>query len=429
MKSKSDKRGFIFLNVCQFFTAANDNILKQVLIFGLASGGLWAGLLGEGAQAYASLALSIPFVLFSGFAGQFSDRYSKRDVCIYVKLAEVLVALIAMWGFWTGNVWIVLAAMILISVQSAFFTPAKFGILPEIVEGPQLSRANGTLNMFTYIAIILGAAVGGPIYDAYAPDRNLFPNATPQWWLPGVVILVVAVLGAAAAWGIPRLPAQDSDLKLKPWFFRVYSETWRDIRGTALASVIIAWSFFYLIVGGIAMLILPDYKALLGISAAQTAVLFAVLGISIGVGDFVAGRVSGHGIRPGLIPFGAIGTTIMFFLLAFLPLTFGVVCAGLSLTGFLAGFVMVPLQTMTQKFSSDNERGQALGLWNCLSFVGIILGNLVFLAFRLMGMPSNKVFIVCGIFGLIFLALYYVKWQALFQRAVDTSSVDHEVAT
>ena len=117
--------GFLFLNVTQFFGAANDNILKQVLIFGVASGGIWADQLGKGAQAYASLCLAVPFVLLSGFAGQFSDRYSKRDVSVVVKLSEIVIALLAMWGLWLMNLWLVLTAMILISVQSTFFSRAQ----------------------------------------------------------------------------------------------------------------------------------------------------------------------------------------------------------------------------------------------------------------------------------------------------------------
>ncbi len=418
MKRDSRPSGFISLNVCQFFTAGNDNILKQVLIFGVATGGIWSGVLGEGAQAYASLCLSIPFVLFSGFAGQFSDRFSKRDVCLVVKWAEVVIALIALLGFWQSNVWMVLFAMVLISIQSTFFTPAKFGILPEIVDESELSRANGTINMFTYIAVILGGAVGGPIYDAYAPDMNLRPNAVAQHWLPGAIVLAVALLGVAAAYGIPRLMPQNTNLRIRPQFFKSYFDTWKDIAGTPVASVIVAWSWFYLIVGGIAILILPDYRSLLNISATKTALLMALLGVSIGIGDFAAGRASGHRIRPGLIPLGGIGTTLLFFLLAFIPLNFALVSGTLAVTGFLAGFVMVPLQTMTQQFSAAEERGQVLGLWNCLSFVGIILGNLVFLACKALGMPSHRVFLVCGLLGCLFLLRYFTTWRAIFLQAV-----------
>ncbi len=419
---QSHHSGFVSLNATQFCGAANDNILKQVVIFGVAAGGIWADVLGEGGQAIGSLCLAVPFVLFSGFAGQFSDRFSKRDVCVAVKVWEIAIALVAMAGLWLVNLWLVLGSLILIATQSAFFGPAKYGILPEILDERKLSRANGTINMFTYIAVILGCAIGGPLYDAYAPDKVQFPDAEPLLWLPGLVVLIVGIVGTATSFGIPKLKAQNPGLKIQMRLFQPYIETWREIAGTPLAQVMAAWSFFYFIVGGVAMLILPDYKALLQISATQTAGLMAVLGVAIGIGDFVAGRVSGHAVRPGLIALGAVGTTLMYFVLGILPLNFPLVAIGLAVTGFLAGFYMVPLQTMTQVLSTEEQRGRVLGLWSCLSFVAIILGNVLFLAVKRTGMPSNRVFLVCGLLGVICTALYYLKWQRTFESALRLHS-------
>ena len=103
-----------------------------------------------------------------------------------------------------------------------------------------------------------GASAGGPLYDAYAPDPVKFPGAPPLVWLPGLVVLVVGIVGTAASYGIPRTTAQNPGLKIRPLLFRTYFATWREISGTALADVIIAWASFYFIVGGVAMLILPD---------------------------------------------------------------------------------------------------------------------------------------------------------------------------
>ena len=421
--ARTNRFGFMCLNATQALGAANDNILKQVVVFGVAAGGIWADQLGEGAQAVGSLCLAGPFVLFSGFAGQFSDRYSKRDVSVIVKLSEIVIALMALAGLWMSNLWLVLGSLILISTQSAFFGPAKYGILPEIVDPKLLSRANGTINMFTYLAVILGCAIGGPLYDAYAPDTNKYPDATRQLLLPGLVVLADGIAASVASFGIPRLTPQNPTLKIRPLLFRTYLDTWREISGTALSHVIIAWSCFYFIVGGVALLILPDYKELLGISATQTAGLMAILGIAIGVGDFCAGRISGHAVRPGLIPIGAIGTTAMYFVLGLIPLNFYLVATCLTVTGFLAGFFMVPLQTMTQTLSTEEQRGRVLGLWTCLSFVAIILGNLLFLIVKRTGMPSNQVFLVCGVLGLICSAMYYLKWQTIFTRALDNASI------
>jgi MFS family permease len=85
----------------------------------------------------------------------------------------------------------------------------------------------------------------------------------------------------------------------------------------------------------------------------------------------------------------------------------------------MAGFLMVPLQTMTQRLASEENRGQVLGLWNCSSFIGVILGNLIFLALkRLTGIASHHIFFICGGLGLILIALLYTGWQKQFEEAV-----------
>ncbi len=420
-------RGFAFLNVTQFCGAANDNLLKQLLVFGVASGGIWADKLGSGAQAIGSLALSVPFVLLSGFAGQFCDRYSKRQVTIVVKLSEVFIAALAMWGLIQSDVWIVLLSLILISIQSAFFSPAKYGILPEILPFEKLSRANGTINMFTYVAVILGGAFGGVLYDLYAPDVVAHPEAQPHRWLPGIMLVIVGAVGTATSFGLPYVRPKNPNLPIRPLLFRTYLDTYREIRGTALATVIWAWSLFYFIVGGVAILILPDYKELLGISATQASGLMALLGISIGVGDFAAGRISGKRIRPELVSVGVVGTTISFFILSVIPLNYYLVAVCLALSGFLSGFYMVPLQTMTQHLSTEEQRGRVLGLWNCGSSLGIILGNVIFLAVKQLNVASHRLFFLCGLLGAVCAAAYFLRWRAIFLAAVkpDAPSTQH----
>lgn len=411
--NQSTARGFICLNITQFLGAANDNILKQLLVFGLAMGGLWEGMLGPGGQAWASLCLAVPFVMLSGFAGQFADRYSKQRVSIVTKWSEIAIALVAIWGLWIQNVWLVLLSLVTIATQSTFFSPAKFGMLPELVPSEKLSRANGTVNMFTYLAIIIGSAVGGPLYECYIGTYG-----DTMTWLPGVAILLVGVLGTAAAHGIPPLVAQNPDKSISYALFSGYVNTWSGTRGTPLRSVLIAWTLFYMIIGGIAVLILPDYKEILGISYLQASLLMALLGVSIGVGDYVAGAVSGHQIRPGLISYGILSNTAAYLALGLAPPSFVVVTCLLAAGGFMCGFVMVPLQTMVQHLAQDTDRGQVLGLWNCLSFVGVIAGNVVFLGVKAVGIRSDRVFLVCAGFTLLFTILYQLRWSKQFQESV-----------
>src|SRR5690606_14946125 len=114
--------------------------------------------------------LTIPFILFSGMAGQLADRFSKRLVMVVVKIAEVPIALLALAGLLAQNLWITLAALLLLATQSAMFGPSKYGVVPEIVGEDRLSQANGLLNMLTNIAVIIGSLLAGPLSTAYDPD-------------------------------------------------------------------------------------------------------------------------------------------------------------------------------------------------------------------------------------------------------------------
>ena len=139
VKSNLLKPGFLSLVFTQFFGAANDNILKMVLTY-MVIDGAWAGRLGAGGQGIVGMCFTIPFILLSGYAGQFADRNSKRYVSVLVKVIEIPIALLALVGFFTGNLWITLGALIALTCQSSFFGPAKYGMIPEIVPDRDLSR-------------------------------------------------------------------------------------------------------------------------------------------------------------------------------------------------------------------------------------------------------------------------------------------------
>ncbi|MFC7338357.1 MFS transporter [Haloferula chungangensis] len=392
-------KGFLSLTLAQFFGAVNDNLLKGVLSFAVASGGIWSGQLGEGGQGYVGLCLTIPFILLSGFAGQLADRSSKRRITVLVKVAEILIALVGFAGFLVGNLWLSLSAMLLLAIQSSFFGPAKYGMIPELVEDSQLSRANGSINMFTNLAVIAGTLAAGPVYSLYAPD----PGASylPVLWLPGIAMILTAVFGLLTALPIPRLAAMDPDLKINWNPFSVYYHAIRDMAKSHLLLVASAWAFFYMI-GMLAILILPDYRELLQVSPTKASVLLGILGISIGLGSVSAGLISGKHIEPRLIPLGAIGMTFFFALLGTTPLHFALVAVLIAGAGIFAGFYIVPLQALLQHLSPDDERGRFLGTANALSFVASTIGSLIFLSARShFHIASNHVFLICAALALI----------------------------
>ena len=317
MKQPSPKlfnAGFIGLMVSQFFGAMNDNILKVILTF-MVINGAWSGELGTGGQGIVGVCFTVPFMLLSGFAGQIADRHSKRNVTVWVKIAEIPIALLAGIGFYYQNLFVTLIALTALTCQSSFFGPAKYGMIPELVSDKNLSRANGAINMLTNVAVIVGTLIGGIASDLYHPLLGESPGIR---WLPGVLLLAIACFGLAASFLITPLQAGDRNLQLKYNPFSTYIETIREMAKTRLLTVMMAWGYFYLI-AGIALFIVPEYADVLAISNTEAAVLMTALGIAIGLGCAVAGFISGDKIEPRLAVIGAAGLVIFFFLLAAVP--------------------------------------------------------------------------------------------------------------
>jgi MFS family permease len=394
-------RGFVALMFTQFFGAMNDNLLKGVLTFAVAAGGIWANQLGQGGQAYVGLCLTVPFILLSGIAGQLADRTSKQWITLVVKWAEIGIALVGLAAFFWGNIWVALAAMLLLAIQSAFFGPAKYGMIPEIVRDQDLSQANGSMNMATNIAVIAGTLASGPIYTLMHPESagadaaRPLPEAMPS--APGLALLAVAVVGLGASLFIPALKAMNPGLKVDWNPIRPYVGAVRDMARTSLLLVATAWAFFYLI-GMLALLVLPDYRDLLKVTPTQASYLLGTLGVAIGIGSVTAGLISGKHIEPRLIPVGAVGMTVFFALLGSLPLHYGTVMALLLGVGMFAGLYIVPLQALLQHLSPPDERGRFLGTANALSFIASTLASLIFLFARsVLQLPSNRVFLICAV--------------------------------
>ncbi len=319
-------KGFLSLVLTQFLGAGNDYLLKQVLTFGLALGGIWKSTLGDGGQSYVAAVLALPFLLFSAVAGQLCDRYSKQLVTVRVKQAEFLIVLAAFGGFYFNNVYLCLLAMFLLGTQSAFFGPAKYGVIPELVDTSKISMANGIINMLTNVAVISATLVAGALYEAYRGPEGV---TTPEGmiWLPGVALLGVAVVGLLAALQMPKLKASAENLKVKWEFFAPHLRTIRRMReGDSPIFMVCLLKSGFGMLAFMFLLILADYTVVLGLPETKVGVyLLGTIGVAIAVGSISAGLISRNGIQPRLIPAGAIGLAITSLLLAWAPSSYVVI--------------------------------------------------------------------------------------------------------
>ncbi len=184
-------RRFAPLFWCQFLSAFNDNLLKNALVVLIAFS--IGGPQADALVALAGVAFIAPFFLLSGLGGQLADRCDKAVVARGLKLAEVGAAAVAALGFALASPAILFAALFLFGVVAALFGPIKYGILPDHLPAAELPAGNALIEGATFLAILLGTAVGAVTVRAGAD-------------LSGVAALVGVV--AAACWAISlKIPA------------------------------------------------------------------------------------------------------------------------------------------------------------------------------------------------------------------------------
>src|SRR6185369_16783156 len=192
-------RSFWGMTATQFFGAFNDNLFKQLmLLLAIPVGAAAARKADE--QGLATMLFSLPFVLFSGFAGYLSDRYSKRTMIVACKVAEIGIMLLGMIGFLaygTTGYRGLLVVLFLMGTHSAFFGPGKYGILPELFREEDLPRANGVILMTTFLAIIFGTASAGFLGDLL---YNAAGQRVPErLWIGSLFCIGIAACGTIAS--------------------------------------------------------------------------------------------------------------------------------------------------------------------------------------------------------------------------------------
>ena len=443
-------RGFIALMLIQFAGAINDNILRGAISYAIATNGIWSdSAVGRyGGTALAALCLTIPFLLFSGWGGQIADRFSKNRLTIWLKIAELGCALMAMFAFVRGDPNLALVTLFLLATQSAFFGPVKYGVITELVGRARLGPANGWISMSTQIAIVLGAQVAGFVAALYSPDGRVYDMI----WLPGLLMLLFAVIGLVPALVIPRLQPQKSDLRFNFNPIGTYIDSIRCMTQGPVLRIALAWAGFWL-VGAIALVAFPDLQGRLAepayltitlpaltmtpvigmlelpqLDPVRAAALFSTLGIASGIGSALCGQMSKDRIKPAHVPYGALGMTVFFLLFALAGLldlaptplfwTWLVLAAG---AGCSAGFYLIPLMTLIQKRAPDEERGRYLGTTNAISFAFMTFASVVYLVWhKVLQLSPERVFFLCAALAAVGCVIFFVRRKRLHEW-VDSS--------
>ena len=390
----------------QFLGAFNDNLFKNALIVLLTfQAASWTAIAPEVLTNLAAGIFILPFFLFSATAGQLADKYDKAKLARLVKLLEIVIMGVALLGFSTHSLEVLLTALFLLGLHSTLFGPVKYAILPQHLRENELVGGNALVEAGTFVAILIGTLAGGLL--AGAADH-------PTW--VAYAGLVIAVLGYLTSRGIPAAPAPAPDLVVG---LNPLSETWRNIgfarenRTVFLSILGISWFWLY---GALFLAQFPAYaKNVLGGTETSVTLLLAIFTIGIGLGSLLCERLSAGHVEIGLVPFGSIGLTIFGIDLAFASPTLlpaGAPLPLLSLLGLHAtwrvlfdlfalglfgGFFIVPLYALIQIRSAPEQRARIIAANNILNALFMVVGSLAAAGLLGDGLSIPALFGVAGV--------------------------------
>ncbi len=420
------------MTVTQFWGAFNDNLYKQLVLLFCAQQALQTQT--DDQQGTALAVFALPFVFFSGLGGWYADRHTKRTIVIACKIAEIIIAMLAMAAFFSGSLLPLLIVLGLLSTQSAMFGPAKYGILPEMLRDDDLPQANGIIQMTTFIAIIFGMASAGFVKQAF-PD---------QLWKTSYFCIGIAVIGTIASLWVRRTPVAHPGLPFSRSTLGIDAETRGLLRDDRrLLSVLLISSVFWFVGGIVQPLVNIFGIGQLHINESRTSLMAACMGVGISIGCIIAGRASRKRVNFKLVTIGAWGLVFCLAAMAgfgwwatpetgkalqqtegslwasFIPLstTEWLARGVLTLLGFFAGLFVVPLQVELQTRPPKSLKGRMIGAMNLINWIGIVLSALFFgiftWGFSALNWPMSNVFLFLAAVILPIAILYHPKDEIL----------------
>src|SRR3984957_16427526 len=202
------ERRFLPFFIAQACGAFNDNLFKNVLVILVTyQATRWSTLRPELLANIAAGLFILPFVLFSGLAGQLGERFDKARILKCVKALEIAIMIVAGIGFAHHWVALLLFALFMMGVHSTFFAPAKYGLLPQVLDAGELVGGNAMLESGTFLAILLGMMAAGMLAG--------HGNTT---WIEASLVIIAAA-GFLISLAIPKSQAVSSGQRLdwNPW--------------------------------------------------------------------------------------------------------------------------------------------------------------------------------------------------------------------
>lgn len=416
------RRRFAPIFATQFLGALNDNIFRFALILAITFDNTNIASTSERSDVSLIAGVFIlPFLLFSGFSGQLADKFEKSKVIRFTKTSEVLIALLATFGFLNGNFVILLITLFLMGVQSTIFGPLKYSILPQQLKKDELSGANGLMQTGTYAAIILGSLVGGAVIGA-SEDGTTYIS---------IIMIGIALLGRLSSQFILPGEANSPKLKIEINIFKSgYDSLAHNFKDKHLATMSMLISLFWFM-GSTYFTLIPIYaKDFLNALPIDISKLTLALAIGVGLGSMLCEKFSRENIDLGVISIGIISLGVISFEIFYLAtqasfnecIHFIGICISpinrffvdLIILSAAGSLFVIPMYASVQSQSQREHRARVMAAINILNAILMVVAAMFTYTLLKLEIAANWIFLIVASLSLVATSLGFLFVPKMF---------------
>lgn len=401
---KERRFGPLFAGLC--IGAFGDNLFRNALVvliqFRLAQQ------MGFDAAALVALAPGIfmlPYFLFSTLAGQVADKFDKAMLMRRLKFADIFLMVLAGGSLIYGHITFMFVVLFLAGLQSTFYSPVKYAILPQHLKPNELLTGNALVGAGTYLAILLGTIAGGVMV--------LLPGGT---YIVAASMVALSVLGWLSSLFIPAAAAGEPDLKLN---YNVLTETLRLIKAVlavpTLGLIILGHAWFWFVstlyVGQMPSMVQGVLHSTQGVFT----LFFTVFSVGIAMGALVVRRMLGTALDGRFTVLGALGLAVCGTALAitldhfprgevlltvsdFLAMGTGwLVLVLLAMLAMFGGIYIVPLNALLQARAPETLRARTIAASNIVDSGAMVLASLFAAGLLIIGLSIPTIWLLVAL--------------------------------
>ncbi len=417
---------FLPLFITQFLGAFNDNAFKNAFLiwftFDIVSN---ENNLYFSAEIMLSLAgglFILPFFLLSTLAGQIADKFEKSYLTQKIKFAEIILMCLSFLCFYFSSVYGLLLVLFLMGVQSTFFGPIKYSLLPEFLREDELIQGNAWIEAGTFLSILLGTIFGGIVVRINYGIEII-----------NIFLIFCAVTGYFSSFKIPRSRVCDEKSKISLNFVKETREIMKfSQENKEVWYSILAISWFWLI-GSVFLSQFPVFtKEIIGANEQIVTLFLTLFSLGIGIGSLLCNKIQKGEINGKFVPYASFGISLSIIVFVFSSYLFqserleyieilglnqdillsfsaffliGIsaycILASLLLLSIIAGIYIVPLYAIMQHCSKLSHVSRVIAVNNIINSLFMVFISIVMMILFSLNFDLLTIFIILAIANLI----------------------------